>query len=425
MLNLATRLSLAVVCAATALATPTAGQFCFLPDRLDGECWSEVTPNFPEFPKCELPSSNICWDACKLAGDNVTSLTLTQPLQGPCAQFRSQLVVSAPGFGPILGGTLVLDYTRTWEEVSPGTIKQPPVDYQVWRFAVKIDMTNIASEDVPLGCPPGLIPDCIGDTKSAFYYGYLDYALNCFTGKWSCVLVLFHNCDDYIHGELTSARPGVFHPTSTFAIVAPDAPLNPFVPVISSAPAGTLVAEAVRNVPTTDVCLAEEDIVDGDMTIRGTACLCPLALAPPQVTVRVFNGSGNCPGPDGRPSDFTSINLMPGLPWVDLQTTSIGTWTAANVYPGPERAWVDEGVFNYNDSCVAVADPDQGGGFLEWFYGGTTAKGWITSSLDPDTPVTQNFTDLASNYSARSPGPAPAPYVGIVMPSNHLIYVNY
>ena len=412
--------SLSLVGALLALTLPVQAQ-CFQDDNLEGPCWEPTQVVLPQFQDLSLPSSNICWDHCDLAGDNASEVHIDQPFDNGCGELVAELRVATPTFGTFLNGRLILDYTRTWIESAPGGN-----EHQVWRFAVKTDLHRTGP--APLGCPSGYVPDCLGAVDTAFYYGYMDYALDCVNNAWTGALVLFHNCDRFIHGSNTSHIPGTFHPTSTFAIVAPDAPLNPFQPVLSTAPSGALTAEAMRNVGP-GYCVKEEPIADGEIQAYSQVCLCP-STGQPQVTLRRFAARGKCPAAsDLTPSYFEAVDTQPyGLPWSHLQTTSIGTWTSPFAYPGQEVAWVDEGVFRYHDSCVVAQDPTQSGDFAEWFYGGSTANGWPVYSLSPSYALTQDFTDLASNYS----GPAasilpttPPPYVGLVLATRHLIYVNH
>ena len=117
----------------------------------------------------------------------------------------------------------------------------------------------------------------------------------------------------------------------------------------------------------------------------------------------------------GIPGGWTSLNInFPVLPWFHMVTTSIGFWGNPNVYPGQEVAWVDEGLFVHQDSCV--------GNFVELKYGGSTAKGW-TAMLQTGVIASQ-FTDIADNWSAPLLGPYPFPIYGSVQPTDHLIYVN-
>jgi hypothetical protein len=106
------------------------------------------------------------------------------------------------------------------------------------------------------------------------------------------------------------------------------------------------------------------------------------------------------------------------LPWTFLQTTAIGFWTTDASYPGRERAAVSEGFFFFNDACAGQAGP---GLFLDMMYGAVTVQGYTPLPLEGDF-LNDRFLDLASNYS-NNLNLAP-PYVGNVMETRHLIYVN-
>ena len=404
----------AIASLAVLLASPPAAQCTFF-DGLNGPCCSTVTPALPTFPGFNLTGSGFCWDSCGLAATECVDLFVSFPLQVSCTQYQSQLSVQlCAGIPSMSGFPLVLDYTRTWTETAPTGI-----DYQVWRFAAKVDM----SAGLVAGCPA---PPCLGPQPTAFFYGYVDYALNCATNMFSQTLVLFHNCDAYIHDPAHSDKPGVFHPTQTFAIVAPDTAANPFFPAASPRPGGALTFEALRRAAPagSTICQAEEPLAGGVLAPIISGCACPLSFASPQNTASVFSGMGSCVGVDGLVSRFDSINTMIfGFPWFHLLTTSIGSWVTPSEYPGPERVFVEEGVLAYHDSC-ATAPPLSSGNSVDFVYGGSSSGGWTAFPL-PGGPSFANFLDVASNRFIPLPGPAAPPFTGSVLPTRHLIYVNF
>ena len=420
------RVSWAAACVLT-LAAVSHAQLCPGPDGFTGPCWAPVQPNLPQFPPFATESSTICWTNCVVNGQNSGRIQVQTPIRSPAGQYTTMITWSDPGGIPMVAGLAVMDYTRTWFETDVAG-----VNHQVWRFALKADLSNVAPAGTPIGCPPGMIPDCVapGAFQTAFYYGYADWALDCGTGVWSNSLVLFHNCDRYTHDPAFSSRPGVFHPLDSFAIVAPDGAVNTFVPAFLPAPGGPMVAEAVRNVPVGlpwPTAIAEEFLTSGFIQPIFNLCVCFPAFppAPAQVTLRLFAGAGSCPDPTGQVSSFQCIDTTPyGGSWFNMHTTSIGRWTSPFVYPGQEFAWVDECVSGYHDSCSVVDGTSPTGNFLEWFYGGSTSDGWIAFPADPVTPITQNFTDLAGNFALPLPGPAIPPFIGNIFPTRHLIYVN-
>ncbi|MFH0946159.1 MAG: hypothetical protein V2A76_13245 [Planctomycetota bacterium] len=397
---------------------PTASAQCFGPDNLDvGPCCGPVVPNLPAFPQASLPGLGVCWNNCTLASQTYLRVNWPVPVMPTCAQYNTTVTVTDATTGlALLAGPMVLDYTRTWTEVNLLTGNL----VQVWRFAAKADLSSLfpAGAIPPCPIPPCLFP--VGPHQSAFYYGYVDYAQDC-TGvaNFENVLVLHHAGDWLAHKPVYSSKPGVFHPATSYAIIAPHSPANPFVPMNLPAPAGPLLAEAVRDVPGPGgMCITEEAIAHGDLLPFVVGCMAPPSLASTQVTLSMYRGFGTCPDITGTPSNFAAQFLMfPTLPWPYLVTTSMGMWTSAAAYPGEEIAWVDEGLFKYYDSCVSLA-------YYEVFYGGSTDEGWPVVPTFPPHLQTQKFKDLADNWSVPVVGPKPLPLMGHIMPTNHLIYTN-
>jgi hypothetical protein len=395
---------------------------CHQFDNLNGPCCSPTVSNLPSFPAYQSPGQAICWTNCNLSGQVKTKTILTPPVQTDCTGYQANIEVNDLNNGTVyLFGQLTLDYTRTWEE-------QPPIagaaPIQVWRFTAKGDLKT-SSPSLPGTCP---VPKSLGLYPAAFYYGYVDYAFDCTTGNWDTAIVMYHACDLFINKPGISATPapaGGLDPNKAYAFVAPDTAANPFVPSNNLFPGGPLLGEGMRlkTVPGTILCNTEDPITFGFLNPIFQLCLCPIALFPQQQSVGVLNGQGSCPDPTGAPGSFQSLNLWPAFPWFHLVTTSIGNWTTMNSYPGNEVAWVDEGAFLYHDPCGF------GGGLngdsYNVMYGGSTSKGY-TVSPNPVFPVSQNFKDLASNFSigVGMPFPSPLVLVGKVMPTNYLIYVN-
>jgi hypothetical protein len=171
----------------------------------------------------------------------------------------------------------------------------------------------------------------------------------------------------------------------------------------------------IVNLPPPVPCFVEDKVAQGAMTKLGAGCLANLATNPKAHTLRKFSGVTTCVNGAGLPGAWSSLNIaFPTLPWFDMVSQSIGTWSNPNVYPGKETAWVDEGLFIHQDACT--------GDFVEIKYGGSTNGGW--NAILPIPGVFTNFTDIADNYSASLAGPYPTPIVGSVRPTDHLIYVN-
>jgi hypothetical protein len=395
-----------------ALGTRASAQCFNGPDGLTGPCWEPTQAILPSFPDISLPATNICWTNC--APNQLCSrVTLPAPAFVSCGVYTSDLVVSDCAATPndLLKGRLRMDYTRTWDESDPGP---PARRVQVYRFVVKIDMDLVnASTCYTPSCLPAV---------TAFYYGYVDYAFDCGTGAVEASMVLFHNCDLFIHGP-QSATPGAFHPNTTYAIVAPHTALNPFTPAIPAPPAGNIVAEAVRNVSVPGAtCTYEDPIASGAIGYLGSVCGCSFNFTPPQLSARTFRGMGSCLDPTGAATTFTTVNATPAFPWFHMMTTAIGVWTTPLTYPGEEAAWVDEAAIYYKDSCTATAGLATAWG--EVYYGASTSQGYAVVPGPLAPPLTPHFTDLASNTWWALPGAPPSTFMGKVLPSRNLIYVN-
>jgi len=396
--------------AVLALAGSAAAQ-CLLPDGLTGPCWAPTQANLPAFPQEKLPGTAIHWVNCDPQPQDCIEVGISAPKETGCGAFQADLDVRSCAGDPLLGGVLTLDYTRTWSEQAPNGY------LQVWRFVAKIDLQRTG-----MGAA-GIVPPCLAQWPTAFYYGYVDYARDCDSGAFASSIVLFHNCDEFIHDPFLSSTPGVFHPGVTYALVAPSTTANPFVAGNAMAFQGPLISEAVRTIPVGgNFCLNEEPIAQGSLTALGEGCACVFGLTPKQVTARRLLGAGICNGAGGIPSRFLSLDLSPAFPWLDVITSSIGRWTTNASYPGQEVAWVDEGAFLYHDSCAA--GPGNPANYAELHYGASTEHGFpVVPSEGGPAPVTR-FVDLGSNDSLAVPGPLKLPLVGNVMPTRHLIYVN-
>lgn len=394
------------------VSAPVGSAQCFGPDGLNGPCCQTTTPTLPAFPGATLPALGICWQGCTVASQNPLQVVWAPPLQPFCGEYTTPLTVIDSGTGlPILAGTLVLDYTRTWDEIDSAGLS-----YQVWRFTAKADLAAVPGGFVP-PCP---LPNCLppfGPHPTAFYYGYADYAGCNAAGPFENVLVLFHNCDRFIHQPGLSDRPGVFHPGSSFGIVAPHSTVQPFMPVNQFASGAPVMGEATRRVltgPAPNPCVFEDKLAQAAMTLLGAGCLNTMTANPKQQSLRNFSGVTGCVNTAGLPGTWLSLNVnFPTLPWFHMVSTSFGMWTNPNVYPGQEAAWADEGLFVQRDACV--------GTWVELKYGGTTHGGW--AAFTNSGPV-KDFTDIVDNYTAPASGPYPLPILGSVRPSDHLIYVN-
>lgn len=388
---------------------------CFLPDNLTGPCCESTQLTLPSFPNFTQPGLALCFKECIGVDQECISMNWSAPEPGflNCGQYRSEIDISTCSGISLLKGAVTLDYTRTWIESPISPVITGPV--QVWRFVAKVDLTG--SPQVGNDC---LIPPSLGVYNTAFYYGYVDYALDCTTNEWSQSTVLYHACDWLIHQPGISDKPGVFNPDTSYALVAPNTSSNPFVPSFSVVPAAPLVAEAMREVTpgpsTVPPCKFEEPLINGLYEPIGFGCLCPPSLGPIQMAGLRVRGEGVCG------SRFESLNLFPTTPWFGAMSISIGSWTTNAGYPGQERARVHEGLYRYGEACP---DPSGIPGIsLDIFYGAETRGGWPVDSAPGGMPLTQHFVDLASNYSNSIFTPVALPAVGSVRPTDHLIYVN-
>jgi len=395
--------------------SPAASAQCFGPDGLDlGPCCGTVIPNLPQFPAVSMPALGACWDRCTQGLQRTLKLSWSMPTQFACTEYSAGLLVNDGISGlPILTGKMIMNYTRTWQEIDP-----TGQAIQVWRFTVKADL-SVPPGGLPVNCPT---PNCIGPFgphPTAFFYGYMDYAACNVTGAWQNVLVLNHSADRFIHAPGLSDKPGVFHPGQSYAIIAPHSALQPFVPGNNMAFGGPLFGEATRDVNVgglpPGVCVAEERVLQGAMTKLGAGCLANIASNPKQHTLRQFTGTTQCVNAVGQPGAWASLNVnFPVLPWFHMVASSMGTWSNPNIYPGIEAAWVDEGLFIHQDACT--------GNWVELKYGGSTRGGW--QAVLPIPVIVTNFTDIADNWSAPLNGPYALPIMGSVQQTNHLIYVN-
>ncbi len=392
----------------------TAAAQCPGTDNLDtGACCGPATPMLPTLSGGQLPSTGVCYRSCSSSLQSPLRILWDPPMQPVCGEYVTNVtVIEATSGMPLLVGPMVLDYTRTWIELDPSGNS-----WEVWRFVAKADLS-----DPSLGAPPVCgIPSCLaphGLHPTAFFYGYVDYAVSC-NGIFppTNALVLYHGCDFFIHNPLVSSRPGSFHIADAYALVGPATPAQPFIAGPAPAPSGPLVAEATRNVlnPLFVGCSTEDRLASGSVLELGAGCLCFFSTMPKQHRIRQLSGSSLCVDATAVPGSFASIAVgFPTLPWYHVVSTSLGAWSNPAVYPGNERVWVDEGVIVRDDPCF--------GDFVSVYYGATTRNGFTPNY--PWPAGVSSFTDLAANYSAPAAGPFPTPVIGHVMPTRDLIYVN-
>ncbi len=403
-------LSLLLVPAFGAASVAQAQSPCFLPDNLDSAfCCTPVQLALPAFPPTSLLGSGLEWNSCNLAAQNCISIDISPPTpSATCGQYDAAVkVVDCSGVA-LLDGKLVLDYTRTWHE----SFTAGAVDYQVWRFTAKADMRLVPGAPVTAPVPNSLV----SGAQWAFFYGYVDYAYHCATNTWEQSVVMYHGCDRFQHMPGFSQFPGVFDPTSSFAFVGPDTVGNPFVPSAIPIPAAPVFGEAIRNVgsSTAGLCSAEDFVTTGSFVPLLAACMCPLSLVPPQQILAKLTVGGNCG------NKVQALNVFPSLPWFYSVSTSIGSWTTAASYPGPERAHAIEGLFLNIGVCGSTGVVSVS---FDVNYGAIT-QGGIPVLPTPISIPSQTFLDMASNFSLPLGAPLSLPVVGTVRPTRHLTYIN-
>ncbi len=415
-MKLALQLSRLAVLLLLFLSSRPASAQCFQDDLLSQGCWNQTAAGLPALPGTSLTGSGICWDECGVHPQDTIQISFPAPLQIACGRYSTVLNVNDSIGNPLLvSSSMTLDYTRTWKEQWDQNEA-----YQVWRFVAKVDLGQVAGQ-----APSCTVADCLQTWPTAFYYGYVDFARRCSDGQFETVIVLFHGCDNFSHLPQISDKPGVLHPGRSFGLVAPSSPLNPFVPANNPAPSGTIQADALRIGPSQGAlsCVSEETVRQGTVSQIGQGCGCTFASPVAQVTARHFDGVGDCIDPGAGPSYFVTLDLFPALPWAELMSHSIGSWTTVQSYPGMESVWVDEGPMLFHDSCTTVAGQGTGNS-AEFYYGASTDGGYLVLDQE-NADLTQRFTDLASNYHATLPGPITLPLLGSVSSTEHLIYVNY
>jgi hypothetical protein len=407
------RVLLVVLAAAGAAPTISAqAPLCVGDDGLTGPCCAATVLTLPAFPGLTMDGIAPTWTSCFAPTPVQAQVRLTPPAPtARCGEFTVQLeVVDLATASPVMAGTLVLDYTRTFGESNDADAAP---EYQVWRFAAKVDLAGLA--------PFSATPPCVGPSPAAFYYGYVDYAQKC-GAAWESALVLFHNCDRFMHAPGLSAVPGVFHPGQSFAVVAPSTAANPFLVQPLLPIGGVAQDEGLRTLPLAGApCTTEERLVNGNLLPLARGCGCSVMGGPRQVSVARFMGTGSCPDLAGNPGRFEALNVGPaGLPWVRMVTTSLGGWTTLNAYPGPERASVNEGFFFHHDTC---ANGGAGQSFIELSYGATTSGGYDLV-VPPAAAQPTGMVDMASNYALPVGAPPIGPFLGRVLDTRHLIYTN-
>ncbi len=423
MKNLLSALS-AVLTAALLSSGAAKAQVCFGPDSLDGDCCAITDVSLPNFPPLSMPSKGLCWDACLLDQETCVQVSFDPPHEtNRCGLLSSDLQILACDGQVLMKGSALLSYTRTWSEsgfaVAPPD-NEAPHDLQVWRFVLRTDLATDAL-DPAQGCP---VPNSLPDAGTAFFYGYVDYVRDCQTGQWAGATAMFHGCDWLMHRPGLSSKPGVFDPTTSYAIVGPHTAANPFVAGNFQVAFSPLLDEAMRSIPAPALsgmlapCRTEERIAQGIYDPLAYACFCPLDPALNQAAVIRMQGQSQCQ------SSFQTLSVFGPTPWFHDVSHAIGGWTTDKSYPGQERVRVDEGLFLYRDACKVT--PVNTGYSFDVFYGAETQGGYDRTSIGQPAglPLSDRLVDLASNWSHPVGTPVTLPLLGEIFESDHLIYLD-
>ncbi len=455
------------------LPSSASAQECTLePDGLDDSCCSDVTLDLPDFPLISVGGAGLCISNCSETTTvqvDVLVEVASPSTTATCTQYVAPIAVrSDPGGADLLTGSLTMDYSRTWMEIPDEGSDR----YQVWRFVVKVDLATPLSAGAQV-CP---VPNCIPEALSgkgydeAFFYGYVDYARRCPTGEFESVLVLFHNCDLFIHGgtaaSLKPDDPTPFHRDTKYAVVAPRAgfvrfdqstavpgwewtaaggDLYPDVNVPYPMPGGMRTVPGSTPVvgtgitcgsPPTPVinprcsATAREPIdntfepipelfpgraLGGAYPVLPATCDCVIGGGTQAAIMFLLGGTRMC---NDNNSSFVSLdvaNYNYGYPWVHNHQVRLGKWTGAGAaYPGNERVYMSEGFVAYYDACRASGDEST----VDFFYGVYTRDGFALDGFPLETTLT--FFDAASNYSVDLPlgTYVPQGFVGCVSSMN-------
>ena len=358
-------LALTALAVASALSAPAQAQ-CPLPDNLDGgQCCETTQLQLPKFPSFTQSSLDICWLDCGL--DAFTDVTVRWGVPksndlGTCGPRISKVRIFDAAGGLAWRGRMNMNYSRTWFETGNNN-----ETYQVWRFLVNGDMRPI---DV-LGSPPCTIPSCSQAFNRVRFTGYVDWALECNSGKWSNAWMLTHACDRVDHAP-NFPRQGMFHPGRSYTFVGPAAGFSLTLPVPGED--GSSANEAVRRIRTSSingsigvpVCEFEEQAQHG-LTPVAEYCLCGQGNSPQWQEADLTIG-GACG------TMITGADAASGAYFPAFLSMAIGVWTDANVYPGVEGLRFNLGDYNDMDGCTGITEH-------EFAFGVTTIGGYSANQI--------------------------------------------
>ena len=370
-----------------ALAVPASAQ-CPQPDSLDGgPCCGRAKITLPKFPGFKQESLSLCWLDCDLDKQANVTVRWSPPTTGstmPSNDYSSILRMRDSAGNMIWRGKMRLTYSRTWEEREP--VNQGK--YQVWRFLVNGDLrhTNAA------GAPPCPVPSCASaHQRRVRHTGYVDWAFDCNTQKWSNSWMLTHACDKFEHiGGFP--RGGGYHPDRSFSFVGPAAG---FVPsALTPIEKGMETIEAVRRL------VRPFSPFFGSTTASQFEEVVTFQIAPqqqPQCACSPVGKTGQFAVADLLINGVCGTNVTSGGQWLPgFVSMGIGVWTDPNVYPGTEIVRWNMGEYSYYEPCTQTTR-------TEIFHGATTFRGYEAYSLlssGPSIPLPLTFIDQSNALRA-------------------------
>lgn len=364
---------------------------CIGPDNMDfiGQCCVQSQPNLPQFPQIKQDIQYISWRNCAVVKRRGLCVDIGVPVPhmlpggvpAGCGVFDIPWRTRTCGAAQrdVFTGVLIGTYARTWMEDTDGV---QGVDTQVWRILINGDLkaSQFLLNQFGLNAH---IPQCLHDFGDLVYwYGYIDYRLNCQANVWKVEWMLDHECDRYHHNP-DSGRPAPavgYHPDRTYTFVGPSL----FVPTIAiPAALGPLVQENTRTLLYVSatapvICFRDDPIRDGFMEVIQNVCLC--AAGAPQYAISNFFGNTVCqsswgPGPETKVYAQKRMGFYPDA--------------AGNPF---KFVILQQGDRTFADACLGLIQP-------EYFEGVSTIGGFpaFTFQGGPLVPLGRTFIDIGSS----------------------------
>lgn len=369
----------------------TADAQCIGADGMDfnGNCCDISEPILPDFPGIEDRTKYICWRDCRVAKTRDLCVEIGAPtphfiapgIIAGCGVFDVPVKTKTCGAAAreVFSGTVIGTYARTWFE--DADFDGDP-ETQVWRILLNGDLEASDFLLAQFGNNP-CIPQAWRDYDGLVYwYGYIDYRLNCQTNEWQVEWALDHECDKYHHNSDSErpAPPGGYSPDRSFTFVGPAS----FVPTLAIPfSSGPMVQENTRTIAFTGPqnparCFIDDPIREGFVDPFQETCVC--VDGEPQYALQEFGGTTICGtgfGP-GQGKDFVQKKL--GF-FVDA---------AGN----PTKALLlEQGDLTFVDQCVGTQTN-------EYFEGVITIGNAPAFTFDPAgalIPLGRQFHDIGSS----------------------------